>query len=342
MDLQGLSIDDLIIHQVPKKPAPGSPAIGPILSTVSDPQTPKVREYFIERLQKVMMDRGFGIERKAGLDTAGSDAVVDILKDKTKLINASQILAKRLFDVQDRRSPEGILVVAICSLNGKPALGLLKLEHERGVQAEQKSTAEGLTFEIVLHEDLMLTKRTAVFKAAIFRLDKNKALEGEASDNQVEERVASFFLEDMLGCGFVMDPALMTEEYFDATEEFITGLGDPERKARYEMALLTQMHTPAVKTVDPVKFAEETFETEDQQPFFDHLKAQGVGEQRFVKDTAEIKGRIQRMAYDFESGIKLFGKPDAIRDHVEVSAGALDGPSTVTVTDEISSVHARG
>lgn len=342
MDLISLKIDDLIIHEVPRKPRDGEPPAEPILSTISDPQTPEVRRYFIERLRKVMNDRGFKVERQAGLDTEGSDAIIAILRDSTSLVSNSQVLASRLFAVQDGRSPEGILVVAACELEGAPAVGILKLEHERGVQAEQTETPQGLLFRIVLHEDLMLTKRTAVFKAAVFKLNNADEFEGLASDNQVETRVAGFFLKDLLGCWLVKDPAITTAEYFDAAESFIATVPDPERKARYEMALLTQMHSPTLTAVDPVQFAETNLEIDDQQPFFDHLRDQEVGEARFARDTTEIAGRIRRMAIDFDSGIKLFGNPEAMNEHVDIGAQQDDGSTTVTVTDQVNKIHARG
>jgi hypothetical protein len=48
------------------------------------------------------------------------------------------------------------------------------------------------------------------------------------------------------------------------------------------------------------------------------------------------------MAFDFESGIKLMGKPEAIDEHVTVSGQDGDEPVEVTIKDELSNVHGRG
>jgi hypothetical protein len=340
MKVHGLEIKDLVIHRVPE-PGVGR---GPILSEVSDPQTPAVRAYFEDRLQKVMADRGFDIERDTDLDAVATDCVSEALRDPARLVPASQSLAKRLYEVQDRRSPEGILVVALCQLGERAAVGLLKLEHEKGVQAEEEREGGKLVFRVVLHEDLMLTRKTAVFKAAVFQFDSGDSpqLQAVASDLQVERRLADFFLTDFLGCRLIENPAVRTEHFFEVTESFIRTVEDPERKARYEMGLLTLMHSQARKTVDPVAFAEETMDTDDQQPFYEHLRQEEVAEQRFPKDTAEIKGRIKRMAFDFESGIKVMGKPEAIDEHVTVGSERDDGKVEVIVADRLTTVHGRG
>jgi hypothetical protein len=344
VDLVALQLSELVIHQVPKSAEKGAPASAPTLSEVADPQTAEVRGYFESRLQAVMTDHGFPIERDSELDAAGFDAVTSVFNNQEALVPASQFLAKRLFKVQDRRNPDGILVVGHGDLRGERVVTLLKLEHERGVRAERESTAEGLVFRIVLHKDLMLTAKTKVFKAAVFRRNKDGGLEGMIADQQVEHRAAGFFLEEFLGCQLVRDPAVSTAEYFDAAESFIGTVSDPERKARYEMALLSQMHSSAVKVVDPVRFADEHLapETHDHQRFLDHLNEKGVSEQRFSKDVSEIKGRIKRMAFDFDSGIKLFGAPEAIDEHVEIESDADQQSVAVTVRDGLNQIHSRG
>lgn len=343
MDVHGIEIRDLVIHRVPARSAGGG-AGGPILSDVSDPQTPPVRAYFEDRLQTVMRDRGLDIERDPSLDALATDSMMEVLGDQRRLVHSSQVLAKRLYESQDGRSPEGILVTALCQLEGRPAVGLLKLEHEKGVQAEEERKGNKTLFKVVLHEDLMLTRKTAVFKAAVFRLDQSEPpkLEAVASDLQVERRLAGFFLTGFLGCRLIENPAVRTEQFFEATEGFIGKVADPERKARYEMGLLTLMHNQRRTTIDPVAFAEETLAIDDQQPFHEHLRDEGLSEQLFPKDTAEISGRIQRMAYDFESGIKLMGKPEAMKKHVTLEGQEDAEPVTVTVKDHLTTVHGRG
>jgi hypothetical protein len=47
------------------------------------------------------------------------------------------------------------------------------------------------------------------------------------------------------------------------------------------------------------------------------------------------------VAYDFASGIKVVGRPEAMREHVEVEERDPGG-SVVTITDELTRVHASG
>lgn len=344
MDLQSLTIENLIIHRVPRKPEDPQQQSGPRLSEIADPQTDQVRGYFKQRLQNVMIARGQDVEPDPGLDAEVTDAIKAILADPDKLVAQSQVLAQRLYKVQDRRSPEGILVVALGKRGGRRALGLLKLEHERGVRAEEESQNGQLVFKIVLHEDLMLTQKTAVFKAGFFQMTDGQSpkLEALASDLQVEQNVASFFLEAFLGCRLVKKASVRTQDYFQAVEGFIGTVPNPERRARYEIALLNQMHSSGVKAIDPVQFGNDNLVSADRPGFRAHLKAEGVGEARFPKDTTAIDGRIKRMAYEFDSGIKVMGTPEAMKEHVEVDGKDPEEPSTVTVRDRMSNVHARG
>jgi hypothetical protein len=154
--------------------------------------------------------------------------------------------------------------------------------------------------------------------------------------------ISSFFLEDFLGCKFVKNPARATQEFLDVTEEFIATVESPERRARYEIALLNQMHSTAVKEIDPLKFAQANMDRADSQAFLGHLKARGIGQQRFPKDTAAIETRIRRLAYNFESGIRLFGKPEAMDAHVTVENAGDGTAAKVTIEDQLEAVRARG
>jgi hypothetical protein len=93
--------------------------------------------------------------------------------------------------------------------------------------------------------------------------------------------------------------------------------------------------------VDPARFADNSIAAEEHQNFIDHLEARGVRTARFPKDTVNIEGRIKRLAYNFESGIKLVGPPEAMDEHVRIVAQDAEN-ATVIIEDEIKTIRARG
>jgi len=195
---------------------------------------------------------------------------------------------------------------------------------------------------VELADDLLLTEKTAVFKSAIFRRQSasDSTLLAEASDLQNQRDLAGFFLTEFLGCKLVDDPPEATRKYFDTAEGYInTRVADPEKQARYEGALLAQMNSASL-SIDPDRFARDHLDTDEHQPFLDHLKARAAQTTTFPKDTGRIKARIKRVAYRFDSGIKLTGTPTAMAEHVKIVTS--DDGTRVTVTDEIAQMSGGG
>jgi hypothetical protein len=342
-----LKLDDFVVHRIPERSDPDDD--GPVLSEAASPRDSHVFAFFRQRMSGVMASKGLPIEPDTALFSANSRAeevllaVARLVEDPDELVAASREIGQRLYDAQDGRNPAGILVVARGEIDGQPCVGILKLEHERGVQAEEEHNAAGqLVFRVILHNDLLLTEKTAVFKGAIFRRRsaRDTTMIAEASDLQNKRDLAGFFLTEFLGCRLVDDPPEATRKYFDAAESYLnTQVEDPEKLARYEGALLAQMNS-AVTTVDPDRFARDNLDAAEHQAFLDHLKAAGAPTKAFSKDTERIKSRIKRVAYRFDSGIKLAGTPEAMDEHVEIDT-STDG-TRVIVTDEIATMSGGG
>jgi hypothetical protein len=342
-----LTLKSVIVHQVPAK-SDGS-ATGPVLSEAPSPQNARVFQFFRQRMSGVMATKGLPIEPDTARIAADASvgtvitAVQSFVDDTKHFVDASRDIAQRLYDTQDGRNPAGILVVMRGEVDGLPCGGLLKLEHERGVQAEQTLDSNGnKIFDVILHDDLLLTQTTAVFKSAVFRhtSKKDKSLVAEASDLQNVRDLAGFFLSRFLGCKLTDDPPEATRKYFEATETFINQkVTDAEKRARYESALLTLMNSSA-QTITPSRWARDNLDTADVAPLIAHLKASGAHTTAFPKDVARIKSRIRRIAYGFESGIKLVGAPEAMDDHVDIDQS--QAKTKVTITDEIATMKGGG
>ncbi|MDO8184657.1 nucleoid-associated protein [Conexibacter sp. JD483] len=332
---------ELIIHRVPDKKV-GTEARGPVLSQVAGDHPKDVRAYFQRRLRRVLNDRGQDVVVAADGDKRTTDAIRAIAEKPKLFVEQSKVLAQLLYDVQNGRNSAGILVVCLGSIEDRTAVGLLKLENERGVRAQEQQTDAGETFlQVTILSDLLLTDRTRVFKAAVFGASKkSQQLRGVAADEQVERNLASFFLRDFLGCELKSSPAVQTERYFTTVESYLGKIADGEERARCEIALLNQMQSRLIRTIDPVQFANEALGDATHQPFLDHLQEHGVPEQVFPKDTSTIESRIRRVAYGFESGIQLMGKPEAMDEHV--TFGEKEGDtSRVIIKDRIVDVGSR-
>jgi len=157
-----LAFDEIVIHRVPSRGDAG--ATGPHLSQAPSPKDAKVFGFFRQRLSGVMARKGLPVEPDNARFTSDAilktviDAAGAIISDPTRLDPASQSIAQRLWDTQDARNPAGILVLARGRIDGLPCTGILKLEHERGVQAEEDTDDKGQpVFKVILHDDLLLT-----------------------------------------------------------------------------------------------------------------------------------------------------------------------------------------
>ena len=348
MQFNTLVLEDLIIHKVPGRGDEN--AVGPLLSDGVSEKDPNVFAFFRRRLSGVMGSRGLEIEIDTLRETDAAAMVVlkstkNILNDPTSFVLNSQRIAQRLWDTQDRRNSAGLLVVLRGRVDGLACLGLLKLENERGVQAKESRDAQGkITYNVVLHDDLLLTDHTAVFKCAVLRTtsDTDDSLVAEASDLQNQREVAGFFLTEFLACKFVQDPAELTLRYFESTEQFVLEkVDDPEKIARYEGALLSQMNS-SQSTVDPLRFANENLEVGDHQPFLNFLADRGVASAPFIKDVTRIKPKIKRVGIVFASGLKVIGTPDSMQEHVTSPSGDKSQVSEVVIKDKITRISGRG
>jgi hypothetical protein len=339
IDLRTLRLETLIIHRVPKKAAAGETPTSPTLSDAPTPDRPQVRAFFQRRVRAAVEDRGVEIEIDPAQDRAGSDALDAVLADPAALTSRSRDLAGRLFSVQDMRNPTGLLVVGRGTLGRRPAVALLKIEHDSGIRAEETHIDGQLTFEVVVHDDLLLTPHTQLFKGAVFAR-AGQEIEALAADMQVRGGVADFFLTDFLGFRLHETAAVVTERFLDVSERWLAAIPDAEKQARYEVAVLAQLQS-AQRSVNVPQFADMNIDERDHQSFRDAVRDGGLRWSSFAKDTTSIENRIKRVAYNFASGIKIVGRPDAVDQHVAVE-NLPNRRARVTVEDELTRIKSSG
>ena len=339
IDFGRLSIDRVIIHDVPIAPDPL------VLSDVESNLDDALRNYFAERLRRSLM-KGFDVERDPGTGSITPTLVQQVIRGQVDVVQASSRLAQHLYGIQRRPNSSGLLVIATATLEGRPALALLKLERGRGMRAEQASDAQGRrTFQLDVIRSLLFTDHTQVFKASLFRLVKG-ALAGKVSDEQAmfgPHDIAHFFLTTFLGCRLATAPEVSTRDFLDAAQSFINdSVADAVTKTTYELALLTELNSQRA-LIEPRTFATAYLRVNDRQPFLRHLEARGVTSEPMVKSLDLVASTLKRVQIDFDSGVKVLARPELLEKDGPVTIEKINDRITrVSITDELTRLRSSG
>lgn len=347
VDLGRLSVEKVIVHDIPARPVRGGGQL-PSLSEVESPLTQVLKNYFRERIIRTLTTAGYDV----CFDPTSPSPVPTLILGNIGLghtnlfVLMSQKIAQHLYDSQTGVNPAGLLCVAEVSLGTERCLAILKLEREAGVRLEHTVVGGKTTFNLEHLRELMLTDKTRVFKVGLF-IQKGrelKTIEGYVSDNQrgyhPTTEVADFFLKRFLGCKLREEPQIYTKRLFLTTEAFIhEQVKEPEVKAHYEIALLSELGSQS-NTFSPRRFAEQHMRLEDRQPYIEWLSQSQIQPQQFDKDIGLIETHLKRIELNFESGISVLGNPNTFDEHVKVKD--LDGGLThVEIEDHIKTVQGK-
>jgi hypothetical protein len=343
MDLGTFFIDSIIVHDVPKRAADGG-GDPLILSEVPSSLDQSLRNFFKERITRSLGKQAFEVEHDPANNSPVPQHVVDIIGDARKLVTSSQEAAKHLHASQSGVNPAGLVVICRGRVDGQTCCAILKLEREDAIRVEQTQLQGHRTFSVAYLRDLMLGRNTRVFKASLFVTSDGATtgLDGLVSDDQASISdgggVAGFFLSRFLGCRLKEAPEVATRKFFEATQDWINSLGDPVKQGRYEVALIAQMNHTAT-TVVPRSFASSNLDTQDRNPYLQHLAAEGAPTARFAKNNRLIEPKIQQMSIRFQnSNIRVSGSPDAVQQYVQINPPSTDGAS-VEITDDVEEIR---
>ncbi len=284
----------------------------------------QLRNYFQSKIAESLRKRGIAVVFDSFRDRTVYNAVEQMLRDSNDLVQQSRLIALRLHSIQTRVNPPGLLVVIFGVDGGKPAVSILKLEREEGIRFQVHEVDGHLTVDLEFLRDLTLTNKTKVFKTSLFvwedPLDPD-SIRGLVSDDQrgqVEGRgVADFYLNTFLGCRLTVNPAQATLEFVKAAEEFFNkAIANPEKKGRYQIALLSVMQDQQLD-VTPDVFAETHLDAADRSDFLNQVQLHNLAPgAAFEKDISLVKVKGFRMT--FENGMVLVGSADDLRDRVRI------------------------
>src|SRR5262249_37602563 len=118
-----------------------------------------------------------------------------------------------------------------------------------------------------------------------------------------------------------------------------TKIDDPEKQAKYEIALFAALNSPA-PTLNPVAFALNNIEQNDRPSYLQHIGADGLAIHEFHKDTQLIKPQLTRIQMNFQSGISLLASPAVPNEKVELALQD-DGTTKVSFEDKVTGLQGK-
>jgi len=359
--LNTLVVDTLIVHDVPKKFSkkyvkenPESDAEDLILSEVSTEFDQELTRFFHDRITGTIgSSSAFEIEFDSSLcDSKAQSAIKEYFDiglnhslplQESDSIRLTQNIARELHDVQTAKNPGGMLLFIPCHSNQKNGIAILKVEREEGVRIQRDLNDRGQTTFSVQHiKDLMLTKKTKLFKIVLFYKDSDSIV-GYLCDQQQgvfgNREVADFFLVDFLGCKLKEEPHVTTKKFFETAIDFLNSaaLSDSE-KVETHTHLISELtnNAPMINALD---FARKCLPQAKAQEFINFLSNSHVPI-TFSKNITLIADRIKKIRYEFECGIKIWGTEDTIKEKLTFST--LDeGKTKIELIDRIKKVESK-
>lgn len=348
MDLGTFFVDEIAVHDVPRNNVNSTPA-DITYSDQASPLNAELRNFFKQKTTQSLGRHGYLVEHDPDQASPVPALIEAILVDSQQLISASRDIARHLYDSQPAVSNPGLLVALLGRVQNGACLGILKLEREDAIRVEETTLpGGGKTFSVAHLRDLMLGKHTRLFKASAFHMPDGSldTLAGIVSDDQrgynPTTEVATFFLARFLGARLRTAPDVATKTFFEASQEWIEAeVTEPEKKARYEIALLGEMNRQA-HSLTPNSFATENLDVDDRQSYRTFLTTAEAPTVSFEKDLKLVAPRVKRLSLRFmESKLKLSGPPEDVEKFVTVNPTESDA-APVEIHDRIDGISGGG
>ena len=344
IDLGLIHIDRLIVHEIPRRYVRAESSNADlILSEVESPLEDDVRNFFQERLVSTLSG-AYDVE----FDPSAFSSVPLIVKgllapQPIDFVAASRDLAKHLHQSQGGVNPGGLLTLMDVTIGHRRGYAIVKLEKEEGARLQRSSIDGQSTFNVSHLRDLMLTRKTKVFKVGIFAcLSDQTGTEGLVSDTQkgAGTAVAFFFLSQFLGCKLKEVPEVTTRRFFEATQEFIRDdVTDPQEKIRYQIALVAELQNSS-SSISPEGFANSHIATEGRIKFLERMQESGITSHSFPKDLKLIEQMLHKIQWTFEGGISVIAPPDQVGDRLRME-GEADGRTKMEIVDHLRDIKSH-
>jgi len=335
-----IRVERVIIHDVPR-------SRDPWLSDIESQLDQELRTFIEEKLKRSIVRRGLAVTVIAAHPGDTPRCLADYFADPSNhFVPVSHRLARELSSAESRvNASEGLLAVVATQIGELPGLGIVKLEKEEGVNFRLERVNGLNTVNLEMLRTLMFTNRTEVYKIGHFAPGENETsgLQGHVADLQAEgvskRGVAEYWIGSFLGCDYVGDPPVQTRNFFKVLMEFIDKqVDDEQRKVDYTVAAQATMRNNN-DTFRPMEVASTYLHGEDRQRFHDFLSEREINPTSVIRrDTSLIDTMLRQMTLGLDTGIKLSGPAEAIRDHVRQETDA-DGNSIYIVDGDVQTVR---
>jgi hypothetical protein len=352
LPLGNLQVKELIVHDIPKKlsrrmlrEAPDIPKELPVLSQVSSPVNTAIINFFHDRITGTI---GSSSAIDVIFDTSSKSPIGTLINDyftgnEDLRISITQQIANYLFEIQNAANSSGLLLFVRCLLKKDIVLAILKVEREEGVRVKQQILKDGLmTFDVEHIRDLMLTKKTKLFKIILFYLEEH-IIKGKLCDQQrsySDKDVADFFIYTFLGCKMTEEPKILTKKYFETTEKYINErIDSPEQKGAILNHLVSEL-TNQNKIINLFDFAKRVLPAKQCDDYIHYIQENGLTSGNFTKEISMIENKLKRIQYDFSSGISLLGSLEAISSKAKFT-DMENGEMSVEIVDCLKQVKTK-
>lgn len=342
LDTSTIAIEKIIVHSIPKHKK-GDFSVEPQYSEQESSLPDGLRVFFKD---KVIQSLGSNKELRVKYDEENlspvSTYINDIINsDGSNLIEQSKLMTKYLFEIQDGQNASGILVVIFGKINDKGACIIIKLERDEGAQLELDPITKSFNIKDV--KDLMLTRKTKIYKVGLF-IDKakfNVNYDGSTADLQIDPKtkkvVTTWFIEKFLGCVPIENPKTTTKKFYDYTTTFIQSVEDPLKKAKYTQDLNSYLQKNTQR-ISAREFADDYMETSDKDNYSKYLKDKNFRMSEFPKDNDYIANKIKTITMLFANDIAIVGKKGTFDKIVKLEL-QNDGNTKAEIISKVKSIR---
>ncbi len=280
--------------------------------------------------------------KRAAIFTGGevSDRCSSALASGEALLEASQLLAKRLFALVSGDMRISLSVLLMCAFDDPEEgaqIGVFKLDPSDGLRPKVHEDRGGVTVvEFEITKDVMPTSREALQKSAIIPDASSSSSEYDlfVVDSQSRgQAVAQFFLVDFLQAEYALTDAERTNRFVRAVTRAKNTLGPNVPPAEILSidaglrAALRSDHVSAEHFVDQLAVSDESSgvlrtELEEQLPDWDFDVDHGVAERA-----------LRKKIFKGDHGLKVEVPANHFEDLIDITM-ADDGRRVITITTQ--------
>jgi len=334
--LATMALRHVIFHDVPNQRGEGGQQV--VLATDSTPIDADRRRLLKSKLVKSLDSKSaYGVT----FQSQPTSPVPKLARDLTaqgynaaKFVEASQTMARHLYQVQTGAVSAGLLAVIDVTVDNRHGLILMKLERDQGAEVKMKHEGQKSHFEMSILDSLILTGNTRLFKTAAFLRTgpEDDDFQMAACDNQhnaTDTKEMARFWRKYLGCDLEEAARVSTSKFFSATMDFInTHLDDPELQTVMYESLHSELRS-AHQAISPRAFLTNHVPEPVRHELRTFLEERHVSLTAFEKDTQDISGSLRRLTYISEAGVRVVA-PENRGELVRVEA------EQIVVNDRLS------